>query len=349
MRPVVLTLVSALLFGAAAPGGKLLLPHVHPVQLAGWFYLGAAVGVAPMLRGRLGLGGVDGRSRMLLGGAVLFGGVLGPVALLLGLRLASASSVSLWLNLELVATAVLGAVWFRDHLGKAGWAAVAGVVGSGMLLAGAEGGSGWAAVLLVAAACVFWGLDNHCTALIDGLTPARTTFWKGLAAGVFNLGLAAILGAGFPGPGPVAGALAVGALAYGVSISLYIAGAQQLGAVRAQMVFAGAPFFGAALAWIVLREPLTPVHGVAAAVLLASLALLFLDRHDHEHAHEALEHEHSHRHDDGHHTHVHPGLPASHRHSHRHRHEPLTHAHPHLPDLHHRHAHGGARGRAATE
>lgn len=63
----------------------------------------------------------DRRNRLRLAGAVFFGGVLGPVALLYGLRLAEAASVSLWLNLELAATAVLGAIVFRDYLGVRGW------------------------------------------------------------------------------------------------------------------------------------------------------------------------------------------------------------------------------------
>jgi hypothetical protein len=123
-----------------------------------------------------------------------------------------------------------------------------------------------------------------------------------------------------------------------------VAGAQQLGATRAQLFFATAPFFGAALSWLALGEALTPTHAWAALILAGSLALLFADRHEHRHHHPALEHEHSHRHDDGHHTHTHPGLDPRRRHSHRHRHEPIAHAHPHWPDLHHRHRHGEESG-----
>jgi drug/metabolite transporter (DMT)-like permease len=252
--------------------------------------------------------------------------------------------VSLWLNLELVATAVLGVLWFRDHLGRGGWLATAGVVASGVWLALEEGPAGWSAAALVAAACVCWGVDNHLTALIDELTPSQSTFCKGLFAGCFNLGLAAFLGQSWPGPGTAGLALGVGAVAYGASVALYVAGAQQLGATRAQLFFATAPFFGAALSWLALGEALTPTHAWTALILAGSLALLFADRHEHRHHHPALEHEHSHRHDDGHHTHTHPGLDPRRRHSHRHRHEPIAHAHPHWPDLHHRHRHGEESG-----
>src|SRR5262249_40995593 len=132
----------------------------------------------------------------------------------------------------------------------------------------------------------------------------------------------------------VVAALLVGSLSYGASIVLYIASAQQLGATRAQAVFASAPFVGAALSFALLGERVGLGHAVAAALLAVSIAALFRSRHGHPHVHEALEHIHSHRHDDGHHPHTHPGLPANVRHSHRHRHEHLVHAHPHWPDVH---------------
>jgi len=340
-HPILVAILAAVLFGASTPASKALLDGIHPVQLAGWLYLGAALGVLPALRGTT-WGGVlreDRRTLRRLGGAILFGGVLGPIALLLGLSAASAASVSLWLNLELVATAVLGYLVFHDHLGRWGWIAVGGVVGSGVLLSLGEGTGGLWPALLVALACLCWGLDNHLTALIDGIRPAQTTLVKGLVAGVFNLLLAGWLDAPWPGPGPVAGAVAVGTLAYGVSIMLYITAAQNLGATRAQLVFATAPFFGAFLSWLVLGEAFGVIQGVAAGILALSLGLLFGDQHNHPHTHEAMEHDHRHRHDDGHHTHTHPGLPAGYRHAHPHRHEPLTHRHPHWPDIHHRHRH----------
>jgi drug/metabolite transporter (DMT)-like permease len=341
MRPVFLTLLSALLFGAATPAGKVLLRGIDPVQLAGWLYLGAAVGVLPaVLRG----GGftpvrrVGPASLRRLAGAIVCGGILGPIALLSGLRLASASSVSLWLNLELVATAVLGHFFFREQLGRRGWVGSAGVVTASVILSAGEGSGGAGAILLVALACLFWGLDNHFTALIDGITPAQSTFWKGLVAGLFNLSLAALTGAQLPHAGDAVAALVVGTLSYGASIALFIGAAQQLGATRAQMLFASSPFFGAAVSTVALDEPFGAPHAAAAALLVLSLLLLFR-KHGHRHTHAALEHEHWHRHDDGHHAHPHPGLATSRGHSHRHGHAPLTHSHPHWHDLHHRHLH----------
>jgi drug/metabolite transporter (DMT)-like permease len=342
VRGVALAALAALLFGASTPASKALLASLPPFQLAGLLYLGAALAMAPIVatEARRGLAAAPGRaSRLRLAGAVLLGGVVGPVLLLFGLRLASAGSVSLLLNLEMVATAVLGVAFFREPLGRAGWVGVAGTVGSGAILAGEGGWPGVASALLVAGACVAWALDNHLTALIDGITPARSTLVKGAVAGATSLAIGLAAGPLSASPGTIGIALAVGALSYGASIALYIAAAQQLGATRAQAIFATAPFVGAALSFAVLGERFGLAHAAAALLVVVSVAALFRSRHAHDHVHEPMEHVHEHRHDDGHHLHDHAGIAPGARHTHAHRHERLVHAHPHWPDVHHRHEH----------
>jgi drug/metabolite transporter (DMT)-like permease len=337
-RALLLALLSAVLFGAATPAGKVLLADFTPFQLAGLLYLGAALGVAPVAAlDRRARPRLDRTNRMRLAGAVVFGGIVGPVLLLAGLRFATAGSVSLLLNFEMVATAVLGAALFGEHLGRRGWLGVAGVVLAGAVLASERGWPGVVAALLVAGACVCWGFDNNLTALIDGWSPSLTTFWKGLIAGTTNLVVGLWLAPLSAPTSRVAMALCVGGLCYGASIALYIAAAQDEGATRTQAVFASAPFIGAALSWLLLGETLAASYLLAGGLLVPSVALLLFDRHDHFHAHDALAHLHAHRHDDGHHLHEHPGAPASMRHSHWHEHRPMAHGHPHGSDLHHRH------------
>ncbi|MEZ5988372.1 MAG: EamA family transporter [Planctomycetota bacterium] len=339
-RGFVLGILSAALFGVATPLSKDLLSTIEPAVLAGLLYLGAAAALLPVVlgRGRTPALPADRPNRLRLGGAVLFGGIVGPVLLLFGLELAQAASVSMLLSLETVATAVLALILFREHIGRWAWLALVGVVLASAIL-GFEGGRpSIIGALLVIGACIAWGLDNNLTALIDGITPTVSTFWKGLVAGSTTLTLGLLLTPCTPDISWVR-ALGLGALSYGVSITLYIHAAQLLGATRSQMVFATAPVFGVLGAVVLLDEQLSVLQAMAAVVLGASMVLLFLDRHEHRHVHEAVEHEHWHRHDDGHHTHSHPGLPASHRHSHLHGHERLVHSHSHWPDLHHRHQH----------
>lgn len=138
-------------------------------------------------------------------------------------------------------------------------------------------------------------------------------------------------------PEQIGWALLVGGVCYGASIALYIASSHELGATRAQTVFATAPFVGAVLSFALLNESIGLAHAAAALLLLPSVALLFWSQHTHPHVHEPLEHIHSHHHEDGHHLHDHASWPAGGRHVHAHRHERLVHAHPHWPDVHHRH------------
>lgn len=335
-------LLSALLFGAATPLSKPLLEHLSTYQLAGLLYLGAALGVSLLMarEGKLMLPWqMDPKNRLRLLGAVCFGGILGPLALLAGLRLASAASVSMWLNLEMVATAILGHILFKDHLTRRGWLAAGGVLLAAVLLAFGEGAAGFQAGMLVSLACVCWGIDNHLTALIDGITPAQSTFWKGLAAGSTNLLIGISLAPFLGSAGIVASGLGIGVFAYGVSIVLYISAAQQLGATRSQLIFSSAPFWGVLLAVVLFGEPVTLQLGLATGLLAASILVLFREQHSHQHGHSVQIHEHRHRHDDGHHQHEHDQVTASIWHSHRHRHEATQHAHPHWPDLHHRHIH----------
>ena len=340
-RPLALALLAAALFGSGVPASKWLLAALTPFQLAGLLYLGAALGVAPLAvrSGGLRIPSARDRSRLRLVGAIAAGGICGPLLLLFGLRLAGAASVSLWLCSEIVATALLGALFFRDRIGARGAAGVLCALAGAALLAAPEGANGLAAGGLVLAACTCWGLDNHLTALIDGITPSQTTFWKGLVAGAVNLVIGIASAPLTASAAPVLTGLAVGALAYGASIALIIAAAQSLGATRAQSVFASAPFFGALFAMLFLGEPLGAVHLAAALCFGAGMALLGSDQHAHPHTHAEIEHEHAHRHDDAHHDHPHAGEPRSLWHSHRHRHEPIAHGHRHWPDLHHRHEH----------
>ncbi len=343
MQYIVIALIAAMLFGASTPIGKTLLNSLPPFQLAGLFYLGAALGVLPFSFTRQNVLRIDKINRknfLRLSGAISLGGVIGPVLLLFGLQIASSSTVAMWLNLELAATAVLGFIIFKDHLGMYGWFGVTGTILASMMLSWNEGNIGIYALLLVSGASICWGLDNHLTALIDGITPAQSTFWKGLIAGSVNLFIGCFFET-WTGELPlVAGAIIVGVFSYGFSISLYIWSAQNLGATRSQMIFASAPFFGVLISVILLGEHLSWMQLGAALLLIVSVLILFRDQHGHYHEHEAMDHNHGHRHDDHHHTHAHIKYPDNGYHGHWHNHDSASHNHPHWPDVHHRHDHG---------
>lgn len=135
------------------------------------------------------------------------------------------------------------------------------------------------------------------------------------------------------------GALLLGFIAYGVSLTLFVLGLRQLGTARTGAYFSVAPFFGAALSIPLLGEPLSGQILVAGLLMAIGVWLHLSERHAHEHVHSALEHDHEHEHDEHHrHDHGEPVAPGT-RHRHPHRHEPIAHTHEHYPDTHHRHRH----------
>ena len=349
-RPVLLGalagLASAVLFGASVPITKRLLPEIAPVLLAGLLYLGGglAVGAVRVLARRriveASLGRAD-LTRVLA--IVVLGGVVGPLALVNGLRSVSGVSGALLLNLEGPLTVLIALTAFGEHLGARA------TLGTGLVFAGAcllalpaassTGTTQLGGVLLLALACAAWALDNNLTQGLAGKDPWQVVIAKTLGAGTGLASLALILGDPLPSWRVLVAALALGALAYGASVLLDAFALRLLGAAREAAFFATAPFAGALLSVPVLGERLGPVQAGAGAVMVLGVALLVRERHGHEHTHEPLEHSHRHVHD-AHHQHSHPtDVDPTAPHVHPHRHAPLTHAHAHVSDAHHRHAH----------
>jgi drug/metabolite transporter (DMT)-like permease len=328
--------IAAILFGISAPAASQLTNDMGAFTLAGLLYLGAALAVAPFARRSPPTRTALRKSLPNLTLAVVLGGAVGPVLLAVGLGLVPAATASLLLNLELVFTTIVAGLVFHEHLGRhviAGTGLV--VAGSIVLTWSGDPDLRWGA-LVIAAACLCWAIDNSATAAIDQITPSHITLAKGIIAGGTNL-VIGLTTTAVPDLGPVLWALLIGAVGYGASITLWVAGARDLGAARGQLVFATAPFVGAIVAWSVFTEPVTARELVAFAIAAGGVAFVLASHHDHDHTHEPLSHTHDHEHDD-HHDHHHDTV-ISGRHSHHHGHGPLTHRHPHVPDLHHRHDH----------
>jgi len=340
---IITGLLSGFLFGIATPFSKLLLDGLNSFQLAGLLYLGAALAMLPYLfrkNSNLMLLFHKGNRAKTIG-IIFFGGFLGPVLLLAGLKTAYAASVSIWLNMELVATAILGVLIFKDSLDRNAWIGVGLTIVAGIVTAFGEGSSGIISALLITAACISWAVDNHLTALTDGASPQSVTFLKGIVAGSVNLLLGCLFASqpltfGYVGP-----ALIVGIFSYGFSIMLYVTSAQNLGATRGQILFSTAPLWGVVLSYIFYHESFQWVHVISILLLALAVIITYMLSHKHLHTHIAMEHLHYHQHSDGHHDHAHESewIPSAKWHYHSHTHHPLTHEHPHYPDLHHRHSH----------
>jgi len=327
-------LVAAVLFGASAPAVSEIAGDANAFALAGLLYLGAAIAVLPSSVARRPTVRAVRRSGRRLAGAVVAGGAVAPVLLAAGLARTPAATASLLLNLELVATVALAALAFHEHLGRRVVSGTILVVTGSAVLTVTAAPTLRLGALLVIGACLCWAVDNCLTATIDSLAPHHITLAKGLFAGSVNLLIGLALDVA-PSLRVVALALLIGALGYGLSITLWVAGARELGAARGQLIFAAAPFAGAVISWTVLDERVTASQLFALVFAVAGIAMVLHSSHLHEHSHRSVEHDHEHEHDDLHHDHGH----VTTRHAHVHSHREVMHVHPHLPDLHHRHEH----------
>lgn len=342
-------LLAAILFGASTPLAKGLLASVSPQILAGLLYLGSGLGLGALwLRrrhaGPTGEAALARRDLPWLLGAIGFGGILGPLLLLVGLSHTPASAASLLLNLEGVLTALLAWTVFRENVDRRIALGMLAIVAGGVLLAwqGRLAWGGLSGPLAIAGACLCWALDNNLTQKVSAGDPLQIATLKGGVAGTVNLTIGLSLGGSLPALFETSAALAVGFFGYGLSLVLFVLALRHLGTARTGAYFSTAPFVGAILSVLLWHEAVTAPLVAAGLLMALGVWLHVTERHQHEHTHTPLAHSHRHTHD-AHHQHVHgPSDPAGEPHSHAHGHEPLTHAHPHYPDIHHRH--GDERG-----
>lgn len=280
-------LVAALLFGASTPLAKQLLRDTSPVMLAGLLYLGSGIGLGVIRTTRDRGWRAPAMSRRewswyLL--AIGFGGVLGPLLLMLGLTRTSAAPASLLLNLEAVLTALLAWIVFRENANRRVISGMVLIVAGAVLLAWPgepnQGRLGWGAGL-IALACLCWALDNNFTCKVSSSDALFIAGLKGWVAGVVNTVIAVGLGARFPSAPVVGMALGVGLLGYGISLVLFVLALRGVGSARTGAYFSTAPFIGAAIAILAFGDHASWMFWLAAVLMGAGVWLHLTERREH--------------------------------------------------------------------
>ncbi|MEA4925200.1 MAG: EamA family transporter [Syntrophomonadaceae bacterium] len=342
-------LTAAVLFGISTPVSKYLLGEIAPISLSALLYLGSGIGLL-LWHSLENSEGQDKKEAKLnkrdlpwLIGAIIAGGIAAPIILMFSLKAAPAATASLLLNFEGVATTVIAAIIFKEHVSRRVWGAVTLITVASILLSWNPSGQ-WGfsvSALGVLAACGLWGVDNNFTRNISAKNPLTIVMFKGLSAGIFSLVLARSVGQLLPPLLPAICAMLLGCASYGLSILLFIHAMRELGSARTSALFGIAPFLGAIISVFAFQETLGFQFIISLPIMLLGAGLLLKEDHVHWHRHEPLVHEHRHGHADQHHSHSHPdvNIKANEYHSHVHRHEPMEHSHGHTPNIHHRHCH----------
>lgn len=268
-------ILAAAFYALNAPLSKWLLAEVPPTMMAALLYLGAGGGMALVRAGQRAVGRVPREAPLAradlpytVGMVVL--DIAAPIFLMIGLTRTTAANVSLLNNFEIVATALIALGLFGERISRRLWAAIVFVTVSSILLSVEDSSSfsfslGSVFVLL---ACTCWGLENNCTRSIADKDPLQIVVIKGFGSGAGSLVIALMLGERLPAPGYALGALALGFVAYGLSISFYIYAQRGLGAAKTSAYYALAPFLGAGLSLVLFRQRPQPYFW-AALLLMA--------------------------------------------------------------------------------
>ncbi len=303
-RGILYALGAAFLFGISTPLAKLAVDTAQPLLVAGLLYLGSGVGLAIVRRVR----SVSAETPLTradlpwFAGAIFAGGVIAPALLLFGLLTTTASAASLLLNLEAVATAAIAWFVFKENVDKrvaAGFVCI--LIGGIVLTLPPDGKFSFSlGALLIAGACLCWGIDNNLTRKISGSDPSQIAMWKGLVAGGVNTTLALSIGAKLPSIGMGFGVASIGFFGYGVSLVLFVLALRHLGTARTGAYFSTAPFAGAVFALAIGQGHLDWILCLSGFLMLVGVWLHVTERHEHEHVHQPMEHEHLHVHDEHH-------------------------------------------------
>jgi drug/metabolite transporter (DMT)-like permease len=100
---------------------------------------------------------------------------------------------------------------------------------------------------------------------------------KGVFSGFGSLCIALINDEKFPRIEFILYALLLGFIAYGLSIFLYVRAQKELGAAKTSAFYAIAPFTGALLSFIILREAITKYFLLALLIMSVGSALVVID------------------------------------------------------------------------
>ena len=328
LKAIMFAFLAAVFYAINVPISKVLLQHVGPTTMAALLYLGAGIGI-----GMMSLFNKKDREKAesltkaelpyIVGMIVL--DIAAPIFLMLGISYGSSANASLLGNFEIVATTVIALILFKEAVTKRLWVAIGLITLSSILLSfeGTDSFHFSYGSLLVIMATVCWGLENNCTRELSSKSTYQIVMLKGLCSGLGALVISLIKKESFPGFGFIAIALALGFVAYGLSIFMYVRAQNVLGAAKTSAYYAVNPLIGALLAFVFLSESLSWMYVIALIVMVIGSALVVVDtfirQHDHEHQHTF--------------THSHGGSTHTHtvRHSHVHKH--------YLTEEKHRHRH----------
>lgn len=268
-------ILAAALYAISAPFSKRLLDYLPSTLLAGFLYIGAGIGmgfiaVTRKVTHHSGCEENLTKAELPYTIAMIVLDIAAPIFLLLGLSMTTAANVSLLNDFEIVATAIIALMVFKESISPRLWSGILFVTASCLLLSFEDISSlqfniGSFFVLL---ASICWGIENNCTRKLSSKDPMQIVMLKGIFSGSGSIIIGFIIGERISNAWSIPLVLLLGFIAYGLSIYAYVYAQRILGAARTSAYYAVAPFIGVILSLLIFRE-IPGILFIAALILMA--------------------------------------------------------------------------------
>ena len=260
-KGIAFAILAASLYAINAPFSKILLEFMPPTLMAGFLYVGAGIGmtfIALIQKVKK----TDTKELKLTKTelpytiAMIILDIAAPICLLFGLNATTAANASLLNNFEIVATAIIALMVFKEKISPRLWFGIFFITLSCGMLSFEDVSSlhfsyGSLFVLLSA---ICWGFENNCTRKISSKDPLQIVLLKGIFSGIGSLIIGLYMGERTSSLWSIFAVLCIGFIAYGLSIYFYVYAQRLLGAARTSAYYAVAPFIATILSLIILRE-----------------------------------------------------------------------------------------------
>lgn len=285
IKAVGYAIAAAVFYALNVPCSKLLLDKTGPAFMAAFLYLGAGIGVGAMYLAHYkhepSSERLEKKDMPYTVGMVLLD-IIAPILLMIGVNIGSASNASLLGNFEIVATTIIALFIFKEKVTGKLRAAIGLITISSIILSfgGEDSFSFSLGSLFVIGATACWGLENNCTRSISEKSTYQIVTIKGFGSGTGSLIVALVIGEKLPELKYILPAIVLGFVAYGLSIFTYIRAQKDLGAAKTSAYYAIAPFIGALLSFVFLRESLTAAYPVALTVMIIGTVFVISDTFD---------------------------------------------------------------------
>lgn len=284
-KGIFFAILAAALYAINAPLSKILLDYMPSTLMAGFLYIGAGAGMCAIYAIKKAAKIPSSEKKIEKKDlpytiAMIALDIAAPICYLLGIKYTAAANASLLNNFEIVATSVIALVIFKEEISPKLWAGIAAVTVACTLLSVEDitafkfsYGAGF--ILL---ACLCWGLENNCTRRLSDKDPQEIVILKGLFSGLGSVVIGLCIGERLDNAWSVFAVLAVGFVAYGLSIFFYVRAQRVLGAARTSAYYAVAPFIGTFLSLVIFKEMPTCFYFIALAVMAIGAYLCSADK-----------------------------------------------------------------------